>query len=84
MMTTVLSVSDRTDHILNIKKKKDESVPCRAKVLGRADKATVKYKNWHNLQFIYTDVSHGQKEAVDLSRIESEVRDADVLKTKDV
>ena len=69
--------------------KRDESVPCTARVLGRAGKATGQYKNWYNLQLIETDGSHGQKEAVDLSRvdnlsIEPEVRDADVLITKDI
>lgn len=29
--------------------KEDESVPCRAKVLGRAGKTTGQYKNWYNL-----------------------------------
>lgn len=67
--------------------KGDESVPCRAKVLGKAGKATGQYKNWYNLQLIETDGNHGQKEAVDVSRvnnlsIESKVRDTDVFITK--
>ena len=69
----------------------DDTVLCKAKVLGRAGKATGGYKHWYNLQYVENDGSHGQKEAVDLSRVnnlsiepDSEVRDADVLITKDV
>lgn len=69
--------------------KRDESVLYRAKVLGRAGKATGQYKNWYNLQHIEPDDSEGQNEAVDMSgvhslSIESEVMDADVLITKDI
>lgn len=68
--------------------KEDENVPCRAKVLGRAEKATGTCKHWYNLQLLETDGCYGQKEAVDLSRvsnlsIEPEVINADVLITKD-
>lgn len=61
----------------------------RAKVLGRAGKASGKYKNWFNLQHIKHDGSDGQKESVDMSgvdnlHIESTDREADVLITKDI
>lgn len=70
-MMIVLCASDRIDCILLKKRKKKMKVfPAEPKILGRADKATGKFKNWHNLQFIYTDGRHGQKEAVDLSRVD--------------
>lgn len=68
--------------------KSDECVPYKAKILGRAGKATGQHKDWYNLQHIEPDGSYGRKEAVDMSRvddlnIEPEVSNADVLITKD-
>lgn len=61
----------------------------RAKVLGRAGKASGKYKHWFNLQHIEPDGSDGQKESVDMScvnnlNIESIDSETDVLITKDI
>lgn len=82
------SVKLKTGHTVTFMKR-DESVPCRATVLGRAGKATGGYKNWYNLQLLEIDGSNGQREAVDLSRvdnlsIEPDVGEADVLITKDI
>ncbi len=50
--------------------KQDGSVQ-RAKVLGRAGKASGKYKNWFNLQHIEHDGSDGQKGPVDMSCVDN-------------
>ncbi len=68
--------------------KQDGSVQ-RAKVLGRAGKASGKYKNWFNLQHIEHDGSDGQQGPVDMScvdniHIESTDRENDALITKDI
>lgn len=68
--------------------KPDDSRLQRAKVLGRAGKASGRHKNWFNIQHVEPDGSDGQKEAVDMSsvdnlNIESEMEN-DILITKDV
>lgn len=60
----------------------------RAKVLGRAGKASGKHKSWFNLQHIEPDDSDGQKESVDMSCVdnlntESTDKETDVLITKE-
>ena len=59
-------------------------VDCHTRVLGRAGKATGKHKNWYNLQHIEPDGSNGQKESVDMPRVDNlniqqETMDADIL-----
>lgn len=64
-------------------------VQYKARVCGRAGKATGKYKNWYNLQHLEPEGSDGQKESVDMSRVDSvdnepENMTAVVLITKDI
>ncbi len=68
---------------------RDDGVQHRARVLGRAGKATGKHKNWYNLQNLEPDDSGKQNESVDMSQVddlntESEDRDVNVLITKDI
>ncbi|KAL6481141.1 hypothetical protein MHYP_G00092210 [Metynnis hypsauchen] len=68
---------------------RDDGIQHTARVLGKAGKATGKYKNWYNVQHLEPDGSMGQKESVDMSHvgslnIESDDRDGDVLITKDI
>ncbi len=74
----------------------EKGILCTAKVLGRAGKATGKYKNWYNLLLIEPTNVAGSRESADMSnveniQIESTVTNADstdvcedVYVTKDV
>lgn len=77
--------ADQTVTFMN----RNDGVQHKARVLGRAGKATGKHKNWYNLQHLEPDSSYEQKESVDMSSVDSlniepENMDADVLITKDI